>query len=137
MTITCDVKTQEKHLHVNFTRDIETRQKHLQLKITCEVQAKQWDLHVEINGEVKSKQWRLHVIVTCEVETKQWLEIIKSIVHVITCLHLYLILVIISGGGNASDYWRQGGIWVWEKMLHYLWKTFNYKFIWVRQGKFS
>ena len=75
----------------------------MQLKITCEVQSKQWHLHVEINCEVKSKQWRLHVKITCEVEAKQWLEVIKCIVHVMTCLHLYLIFVVISGCGNKSD----------------------------------
>ena len=71
-------------------------------------------LHVEINCEVKSKQWRLHAKVTCEVEAKQWLEVIKCIVHVMTCLHLYLILVIISGCGNKSDYWGLDRIWAWE-----------------------
>ena len=70
------------------------------MKITCEVQTKQWHLHVEINCEVKSKQWGLHVKITCEVEAKQCLEVIKCIVHVMTCLHLYLIFVIISGCGN-------------------------------------
>ena len=63
----------------------------------------------------KSKQWHLHAKVTCEVEAKQWLEVIKCIVHVMTCLHLYLILVIISGCGNKSDYWGQGRIWAWNK----------------------
>ena len=38
--------------------------------------------------------------VTCEVEVKQWLEVFKCIVHVMTCLHLYLILVIVSGYGK-------------------------------------
>ena len=75
----------------------------MQLKITCEVQSKQWHLHVEINCEVKSKQWRLHVKITCEVEAKQWLEVIKCIVHVMACLHLYLFLVIISGCENKRD----------------------------------
>ena len=57
--------------------------------------------------------WKL--LITCEVEAKQWLEVIKCIVHVMTCLHLYLILVIISGCGNKSDYWGQGRIWAWNK----------------------
>ena len=70
------------------------------MKITCEVQTKQWHLHVEINCEVKSKQWGLYVKITCEVEAKRWLEVSKCIVHVMTCLHLYLIFVIISGCGN-------------------------------------
>ena len=85
------------------------------MKITCGIQTKQWHLHVEINCEVKSKHWRLHAKVTCEVEAKQWLEVIKCSVHVMTCLHFYLILVIISGCGNKSDYWGQGRIWVWNK----------------------
>ena len=109
------LKPKKKHLHVKFTSAIEPPQEHLQLKITCGVQTKQWHFHVEINCEVKSKQWRLHAKVTCEVEAKQWLEIIKCIVHVMTCLHLYLILVIISGCGNKSDYWGQGRIWAWNK----------------------
>ena len=41
--------------------------------------------------------------ITCEVEAKQCLEVIKCIVHVMTCLHLYLIFVIIAGCGNKSD----------------------------------
>ena len=116
MKIASDVKTQEKHLHANFTSDIETP------AITFTVENYLWGSNetmtlvlVEINCEVKNKQWRLHVKVTCEVETKQWLEVMKCIVHVMTCLHLYLILVIIFAGGNKSDYWRQGRIWVWEK----------------------
>ena len=88
---------------MNLTCDIETPQEHLQLKIAFEFPTKQWHLHVEINCEVKSKQWGLHGKITCEVEAKQWLEVIKCIVHVMTCLHLYLIFVIISGCGNKSD----------------------------------
>ena len=109
------LKPKKKHLHVKFTSDIEPPQQHLQLKITWGIQTKQWHLHVEIDCEVKSKQWHLHAKVTCDVETKQWLEVIKCIVHVMTCLHLYLILVIISGCGNKSDYWGQGRIWAWNK----------------------